>query len=242
MMRVTEYNLFPTKLLSLQFPDVDDFNQGLYDTFTRIEDHQKPEYFANADHTNLLDLAPAHPCIGRVHEMFLEGLEMWLQSAALIGEYDVSTLMFANYAKQHQFTITHNHVAHVVGVYYVKTATGPDAPDQTAQGPATPWDQDNGGVDFHDPRFNASLVDLSGDHYFKIQPTAGQMLLFPGFLWHSVTPNLEIFRRLSMSVNFHLEPRRDQANDHPAPVRRLSVKARPDGGQWRSTTSGAASS
>ena len=32
----------------------------------------------------------------------------------------------------------------------------------------------------HDPRFNSSLMDLTGNHHFKVFPRPGQMLIFPG--------------------------------------------------------------
>ena len=220
-MTVTEFDLFPTKVLSLQFPDVEDLNRELYEHFGRDAGYQTTEYFTTADYTNLLDLAPTHPCLGRLHEMFLGGLAQWLRAAGPAGEYAVRTLMFANYARQYQFTIAHNHSAEVVGVYYVRTADAASAP--SAPGPASPWDQDNGALILHDPRFNASLVGLGEDHYFKIQPQPGQMLIFPGYLWHSVTPNLEPYWRLAMSVNFSVEPRADEAAARAAPVRVLTV-------------------
>jgi hypothetical protein len=34
------------------------------------------------------------------------------------------------------------------------------------------------------------------------------MLIFPGFLWHSVTPHLGEFRRLAISANFRLRSSR----------------------------------
>lgn len=208
-MQVTELELFPTKVLSIQFPDVEVLNRELYETFESVQQFQTAEYLAVADRMNLLALAEKHPCLGRLHGMFLDGLKRWLQSEKLPGDYTVDSLMFANYAQPGQYTIAHNHAAHVAGIYYVKTAPPCPADEQPRLGHASPWDQDNGVLYLFDPRFNASLVSLSEDHYFKVVPQPGQMILFPGSLWHSVTPNLERFRRLAISVNFSLEYRED---------------------------------
>ena len=43
------------------------------------------------------------------------------------------------------------------------------------------------------------------------------MLLFPGYLWHSVTPHLGEFRRLAFSVNFRLRW------EEPAVVERVTI-------------------
>jgi hypothetical protein len=40
--------------------------------------------------------------------------------------------------------------------------------------------------------------------YARVYPRPGLMLLFPGYLWHSVTPHLGDFLRLAISVNFRL--------------------------------------
>ena len=199
-MKVAEHNLFPTKLLSIEFADVEALNAEVYQIFSSRAEFQADEYLVHADLSNLLDLTATVPCIKRLGDMFMQGLERWLSAENLAGEYNVGPWMFANFAKQYQFTLPHNHDAHVAGIYYVKTAveTGP-VPSSSNY-----WAQDSGALVFHDPRFNSSLMDLTGNHHFKLYPRPGQMLIFPGFLWHSVTPNLENFRRRAISVNFHV--------------------------------------
>ena len=56
----------------------------------------------------------------------------------------------------------------------------------------------------HDPRLNANLVGLGHRDHVKVFPRPGLMLLFPAFLWHSVTPHLGELPRLSFSMNVTL--------------------------------------
>ena len=56
----------------------------------------------------------------------------------------------------------------------------------------------------HDPRFNANLAAVQVSDYVKVFPRPGLLLVFPGYLWHSVTPHLGDFHRLAISGNFHI--------------------------------------
>jgi hypothetical protein len=215
---ITQLDLFPTKVLSIQFPDVDTLNRDVYEAFASVEDFQSPDYLAVSDESNLLDLAARYPCFGTLRRMFLDGLKLWLQAAKVTGEFEVAAFTFSNYAQTGQYTIAHNHDAQVAGIYYVKTAaTQPSAAAPTL-GYAKPWDQDSGALYLLDPRFNASLLSISEPHYFKVTPQPGQMLLFPGYLWHSVTPNLEPYRRLAISTDFNLKPKELKAGVETPPT------------------------
>jgi hypothetical protein len=210
--RQTELTLFPTRVLTLEFAGAEALNAELYRFFTEYGPFQDPDFLKDGDAANLLDLADACPAVGRLKGMFLDGLRRWLAAEGVAGDYTARLYMLSNFARTGEFTPAHNHAAHVAGVYYVRVPSpGPRA--RRAPTPADYWAQDNGALILHDPRFNANLADLSQPGYEKVFPRPGLMVLFPGYLWHSVTPHRDAERRLSIACNFWLE-RRDEASPH----------------------------
>ncbi len=223
-MQVDEYQLFPTKLISIAFPDVKGLNDQLYHFFSTHETFQKDDLAKTADLSNLLSLAESHPFLEHLRQMFLLGAEKWLRSEKVLGEYTATLFMFPNFSRPREFVPAHNHDAHLAGIYYVRTTDGrTDAPrgPRLSDDPSDYWAQDQGVLILHDPRFNASLMSLTSDHYAKFFPRPGDMLIFPGYLWHSVTPHLQDHRRLAISINMIIEPR-GQAAGYQRP---LVVKA-----------------
>jgi uncharacterized protein (TIGR02466 family) len=82
----------------------------------------------------------------------------------------------------------------VLAVYYIQTS-------------------DNcGDLLLHDPRGATSFIPnfetdtsgekVSGRSYFKITPKTGDLILFPGYVIHSVQPNMSDNIRLSLAINF----------------------------------------
>jgi hypothetical protein len=217
---VTELSLFPTKFLSFQFSDVEQLNDDLYRLFATHPDFQIDDFNKRSNYFDLLGLAGAHPCIARVRDMFLDGLKRWMQSEKIAGEFLVDSFLFPNYARRHEFTIAHNHGADVVGVYYVKTAEQPEPLFRSAHDDFSDyWSQDNGVLLLHDPRFNANLVSLTHDDYLKVYPRAGLMVIFPAYVWHSVTPHRDDFRRLSIAANFAIGRKKPLVPPHVTPLR-----------------------
>src|SRR5438270_8667304 len=96
-MHVSDYALFPTRLLTIEFPGVDQLNRELHDLFaTRDEFHG--DFDMHPDSLNLLALADAHPCIATLRGMFLDGLRRWLKTERVGGEMAAEMVMFSNYA------------------------------------------------------------------------------------------------------------------------------------------------
>ena len=54
---------------------------------------------------------------------------------------------------------------------------------------------------------------LCGDHV-KVFPRPGLMLIFPAYVWHSVTPHRGEFHRLAFSMNFTLRWPAGSAEQH----------------------------
>lgn len=203
-MHVHDYALFPTRLVTIQFPDVDDLNHELDELFAGGAEFAD-SFDMHPDSLNLLSLAASSPAIARLRGMFLDGLRQWLGNEGVRGEFSAEMVMFSNYAEKGDFTQVHNHNADVVGIYYARTAEydrpavvvpDPDRYDYFAA--------EDGALTLHDPRFNANLAAVRVCDYVRVFPRPGLMLLFPGYLWHSVTPHLGEFRRLALSVNFRL--------------------------------------
>jgi hypothetical protein len=204
-MHVSEYALFPTRLLAIQFPDVEDLNQELYNLFTTREE-LRDGFNMHPDSLNLLHLAGSSSGISRLRGMFLEGVKLWLKSEKIHGDFNIDVVLFSNKARKGEFTLVHNHSADLVGVYYVRTAT-PDRPSVYLPQPDGDYDYfaaEDGALILHDPRFNANLAALQTRDYAKVFPRPGLMVVFPGYLWHSVTPHLGEQPRLAISGNFHL--------------------------------------
>ncbi len=204
-MDVREHLLFPTRLLSLQFPDTEVLNRELSDLF-RTREEFREDFSMHPDAMNLLSLAPSCPAIAKLGDMFRAGLRRWLAAEQIRGELNADVVLFSNYAGKGDFTIVHNHNADVVGIYYATTTTY-DRPSVVVPDPDSDYDYfaaDDGVLVLHDPRFNANLAAAGSRDYAKVYPRPGLMLIFPGYLWHSVTPHLGDFRRLAISANFTL--------------------------------------
>ena len=202
-MEVTDYSLFPTRLVTIQFSDTDALNEELCDLF-RQRSEFTDGFNMHPDALNLLRLAKAVPAITRLRSMFLEGLKHWLVVERVTPPEEVDLVLFSNYASKGDLTLVHNHNADLVGVYYVRTANHDRPPIHQADGGNDYFEVGDGVLVLHDPRFNANLTAVCNRDHVKVFPRPGLMLIFPSYLWHSVTPHLGEFRRLSFSMNFTL--------------------------------------
>jgi hypothetical protein len=219
-MHITEYALFPTRLLTIAFPDVEDLNRDLDHLFASRAEFRE-QFDMHPDSLNLLSLADTCPAIARLRGMFLDGLRHWLRAEQVMGAREVEMVLFSNYAGKGDFTLVHNHNADVVGIYYVRTAQY-DRPVVVLPNPEGEYDYfaaEDGTLVLHDPRFNANLAAVRVHDYVRVYPRPGLMMLFPGYVWHSVTPHLGDFHRLALSVNFRLRW------EETAPAQRISLAA-----------------
>lgn len=204
-MHVREHALFPTRLLTIEFPDVADLNEQLYQLFTTRSEFSG-DFAMHPDALNLLRLAVTCPAIARLRGMFLDGLARWLRAEQIEGIREADVVLFSNFARKGEFTAVHNHSTDMVGIYYVRT-TQSDRPAvmlPPVDGSDDYFAAEDGALLLHDPRFNANLAGVRTRDYVKVFPRPGLMLLFPGYLWHSVTPHQGDFERLAISANFQL--------------------------------------
>lgn len=215
-MEVAEYALFPTRVVAIQYPDTAGLDADLcrlFDASGQFGD----DFDMHPGSLNLLDLAPTVPAVARLRGMFLAGLDRWLAAEGVAGPEGVELTLFSNLARAGEYTQVHNHSADLVGVYYARTADPGDAPPvDPAPAAADYFAPGDGVLVLHDPAFNANLAAVGRRDHAVVHPRPGLMVLFPGSLWHSVTPHRGDFRRVAFSMNFALRwPAGRAADYHP---------------------------
>ena len=202
--RIQEHLVFPTRLTTIEFPDAAALNAELLAIFDGDERYQQRDFLETADNSNLLRLCDTVPAVARLRDLFLFGLRHWMKVEGIAGRYRAELLMFPVYSLPQQFVPAHNHLAHVSAVYYARTADLTDHEIVEYGGAADYFRSDGGVLQLHDPRFNALLLDLAKKDSIKIFPRPGLMVLMPGYLWHSGTPNQSTFNRLAIVGDFIL--------------------------------------
>jgi len=120
---------------------------------------------------------------------------------------------WANVSRQGAFHKRHNHVtSHWSGVYYV------EAGEANADWPTS------GTLDFFDPRERVECVNLPGAPFgtpVSVPPKTGALMIFPGWLYHSVNPYQGPGERISISFNAffrRIEQIEDELRQRPGSV------------------------
>src|SRR5262245_50112808 len=107
--RETSWELFPTRVLSLDFAGSDRLHDQIYHFFSTHAAFQHEDYLKHGDAINLLDLEGDCPALGRMREMFIHGLKSWLAAEQVTGDYAAELFMFSNFARPGEYTLVHNH-------------------------------------------------------------------------------------------------------------------------------------
>lgn len=212
-MEVTDYAFFPTRVVTIQFPNTEVLNAELCELFER-----RPElddrFNMHPDALNLLRLAETVPAIDQLRSRFITGVKHWLDVEGVAGPEGIDMLLFSNRSSRGEATIVHNHHADLIGIYYARTAVSSRQPIDPAGGDDY-FDAGDGVLVLHDPRFNANLTTVCQRDHIKVHPCPGLMLIFPAYIWHSVTPHRGEFHRLSFAMNFTLRWPSGPAVYHP---------------------------
>lgn len=201
-MEVTDYAFFPTRVVTIQFPDTEPLNAELCDLLERrpeIDDRSN----THPDAVNLLRLAEIVPAIAQLRSLFIAGAKHWLEAEGIAGAEGLDLLLFSNRMGRGESIIAHNHNTDLIGIYYARTAVSDRQPIQPADGEDY-FEAGDGVLVLHDPRFNANLTTVCPRDHIKVFPRPGLMLIFPAYIWHSVTPHRGEFHRLAFSMNFTL--------------------------------------
>lgn len=201
-MQVTDYAFFPTRVMTIEFPETGPLNSQLCDLLERrpeLDDRSN----IHPEALNLVRLAETVPAIQQLRAMFITGVKRWLNAEGIAGVEGLDLLLFSNRMRRGEFTIVHNHPADLIGIYYARTADSSRPPIQPADGEDY-FDAGDGVLMLHDPRFNANLTAVCHRDHVKVIPRPGLMLIFPAYVWHSVSPHQGDFHRLAFSMNFTL--------------------------------------
>lgn len=211
-MEVTEHAFFPTRVVTIQFSDTAPLNAELCDLLER-----RPElddrFNLQPEAQNLLRLADTVPAIEQLRSMFITGVKRWLEAEGIAGPEGIELLLFTNRMARGEATIAHNHHTDLIGIYYARTADS-DRPPISPGGGEDYFEAGDGVLVLHDPRFNANLTSVSNCDHVKVYPRPGLMLIFPAYVWHSVTPHRGDFHRLAFSMNITLRWPGGSAQQH----------------------------
>ncbi|MBI1300430.1 MAG: hypothetical protein GC137_02115 [Alphaproteobacteria bacterium] len=208
-----EHDLFfPTRVCVKQSGDPA-LLSDLKSMFKEEKRFLREDYPDVADSENLALLDQKYPVLKHVKDFMLSGMIDWLKAEGVEGEFTVKTHLFANYSKKGGFVPFHNHLSNVSGVFYVSVPDFNDKPLFFQGTHADYWRQDQGVLILHDPRFNASLAEHTSKQYAKFFPRPGMGIIFPSYLYHSVTPHFEDEDRVSLAINFSVIDN----NDIPMP-------------------------
>lgn len=200
---VSRHDLFPTTVLTIEHDEAA-LNVELAAHFMNEKDYWRADQAERADARNLAELASEVSAFARLRALFESGLARYCRTVGWRGDYSLFLQMFPNVAPAGHYVPAHNHVADIAGVYYVRTPTVPERPlMETDSAISEYWRQEEGALILLDPRFNASLGGAF-QHFARVYPKPGLMILFPAFLWHEVTPHFSEEARLSVAANFTL--------------------------------------
>jgi hypothetical protein len=204
--RHTRYDLFPTTLMTFEHDEAA-MNAEIEGHLLADPRYSRRDQAEQSDSLNLMDLVEDIPALARLQRLFTERLLDYCRAVGWTGDFDMAMQMFPNVAPARHYVPSHNHVAHVAAVYYVQTPEFDNRPLVDHSSSMTDyWRPEEGVLVLHDPRFNASLMGR-WQHYARVYPKPGLLIMFPAFLWHEVTPHFSNAPRLSVAANFTLEER-----------------------------------
>jgi hypothetical protein len=201
-MEVTDHACFSTRVVTIQFEETELLNAELCELFENrpeLDDRSN----LHPDAQNLLCLSETVPAIAQLKSWFIRGVKHWLDAEGIASPDGIDLLLFSNRSGRGEATIAHNHQTDLIGIYYARTAESQRPPIDPVDGEDY-FEPGDGVLLLHDPRFNANLSTVCQRDHVRVHPRPGLMLIFPAYVWHSVTPHRGDFHRLSFAMNFTL--------------------------------------
>lgn len=130
-----------------------------------------------------------------LQKIFIDEAELYLKE---LTNKKIDLELFKSWTSitnKYGFNTPHEHSSNnVVGVYYIKTFN--KCGDLLLLDP-------RGATNFipnHEINTQGNLVD--GRSYYRVTPKAGDLILFPAYVIHSVEPNMSEETRISLALNF----------------------------------------
>ena len=188
--------LWPTVFMRDQIPLDPRINDMLRKELLRLDGERESMTTAYRDE-NLL--SSEHPAISWLRDCIHHAVIRYIKNSAIDYALDWHLQGWANINRFGDYHNLHNHPhAWLSGTYYV---TVPEKPlELPGRADRTP-----GAISFFDPRPQANMNAISKDGQvdpeYRVQPKAGEILLWPAFLHHAVHPNLSEDERISVSFN-----------------------------------------
>lgn len=192
--------LWPTQMLRHRLPGAAAANPVLLEVIEGLET-KDAQLTTNYLDDNLFEID--QPAIGWLRECVNRTVIDYIRATEIDYELSWAVQGWANINRFGDYHNLHNHPrAWLSGTYYVKT---PEQPRERAGRD----DLNPGAISFFDPRPQANMLAVRGDPQVeaehRVQPQAGEILLWPAFLHHLVHPNLARDTRVSVSFNIMLK-------------------------------------
>ncbi len=188
--------LWPTVFMRDQIPLDPRINEMLRQELLRLDGERESMTTAYRDE-NLL--SSEHPAISWLRDCIHHAVIRYIKNSAIDYALDWHLQGWPNINRFGDYHNLHNHPhAWLSGTYYVTVPENPlDLPGRADRTP--------GAISFFDPRPQANMNAISKDGQvdpeYRVQPKAGEILLWPAFLHHAVHPNLSEDERISVSFN-----------------------------------------
>jgi uncharacterized protein (TIGR02466 family) len=191
--------LWPTLFLRRRLPGHEAANQALLKLVEELEARNRD---LTTDYRQANLLALEHPAAGWLKDCVNKTAIDYLKRVGL--DYPVKWRVqgWANVNRRGDYHDPHNHPhAYLSGTYYVRVPAQPASAE-------TRKDLRPGAISFYDPRGAVNMSAIKDDPQieaeYTLTPEAGEILLWPAFLFHFVHPNLAPEPRVSISFNLVL--------------------------------------
>ena len=193
--------LWPTVMLRRTLPGAELANQALAEFVLALEEDNAA---LTTDYRTGNLLAADHPAVQWLRECINRTVMEYFRQLNMGYQIDWTLHGWANVNRLGDYHDPHNHPhCYLSGTYYVQVPTD-RAPLRTRS------DVRPGCITFYDPRGPAvNMGAIRGDPYINsehtVQPSPGDILLWPAFMTHFVHPNLSETPRISISFNVMLK-------------------------------------
>ena len=188
--------LWPTLFMSVILPGHESAN-GVLSTIVMQDNAEQEQMTTNYLEQNFF--ASDHPAIGWLVQCCQHGVAEYVRASGMGAVPEFSLQAWPNVNFKGDYHNLHNHPhSWLSGTYYLHV------PDQS-QAETFRSDLNPASISFFDPRGAANMTAISNDGQFDPEyrrtPRAGELFLWPSFLYHLVHPNLVDEPRLSISFN-----------------------------------------
>ncbi len=193
-------SLWPTLFLKRRLPGHEAVNQAL---LKAIEDLEAQNKGLTTDYRDINFLGLDHPAAEWLRDCANKTAIDYLKRIGMTYPINWTLQGWANVNRFGDYHDPHNHPhAYLSGTYYVRVPKDHEALE-------TRGDVRPGHISFYDPRGTVNMTAIRGDPQieaeYTVRPEAGEILLWPAFLYHFVHPNLSREPRVSVSFNVVLK-------------------------------------